>query len=260
MKASNARSGVCSSVRSSCSASSAIPSVRRRGRGLPHQRRRAGLAALVLSLEQHSRRHAARSRRARTALDAGRARQRSAPDGGRPARRRVRHQLRRSVAVPAESRCVGAGAERLPGLRRRAAAVVPARDRALLRQHRPRGSQRVRSAARRLHVPQRAAGETLRRAEREGQPLPARRAARRAACAAGCSGRAHPDRDVVSRSHVAGGAREVDSREPARHAAAAAAAERAAAAADQQRQAPCCRCGSGWSSIAPTRCAPAATR
>ena len=43
----------------------------------------------------------------------------------------------------------------------------------------------------------------------------------------------HPDGDVVSRSHLAGGARQVDSREPARHAAAAAAAQRRRSEADQ---------------------------
>ena len=44
----------------------------------------------------------------------------------------------------------------------------------------------------------------------------------------------HSDGDVASRSHVAGRARQVDSREPARHAAAAAAAERAGAEADDE--------------------------
>ena len=44
------------------------------------------------------------------------------------------------------------------------------------------------------------------------------------------------------------------------HAASAAAAERAAAEARRTTRAPCSRCGSAWSSIAPTRCAPAVTR
>ena len=47
-----------------------------------------------------------------------------------------------------------------------------------------RGPQRAGPAARRLHLRERAAGEALRHPERVRQPLPARRARRRTACAA----------------------------------------------------------------------------
>ena len=60
-------------------------------------------------------------------------------------------------------------------LRRQPAPGVPPRDRAVLRERRERGPQRARSAARGLHVPQRAAREALRHSERLRQPLPARR-------------------------------------------------------------------------------------
>ena len=63
-------------------------------------------------------------------------------------------------------------------------------------------------------------GSHFRRVEL-GKDQPARRAARPGQ---------HPDRDVVRQPDVAGAARQVDSREHARHARAAAAAERAAAA------------------------------
>ena len=70
-------------------------------------------------------------------------------------------------------------------------AGVPARDRAVLRQHRPRGSQRPRPADGRLHVRQRAAGEALRDPERLRPAVPPRHAAGRSStCAAACSARA----------------------------------------------------------------------
>ena len=78
----------------------------------------------------------------------------------------------------------------VPGLRRQPAPGVPARDGAVVREHAERGPQRARSAARRLHVRQRAAREALRHSERLRQPLPAGRARQGSACAAGCSGRA----------------------------------------------------------------------
>ena len=70
----------------------------------------------------------------------------------------------------------------------------------------------------------------------------------------------HPHRDLVSESHVAGRARQMDPDESAGRAAAAAAAEHSAARRTAAPTARCCRCASGWSDIAPTRCARAATR
>ena len=70
----------------------------------------------------------------------------------------------------------------------------------------------------------------------------------------------HSDRDVVSESHLAGRARQVDADESPRRAAAAAAAERPAAAGSAARTARCCRCASAWRRTARIRCARAVTR
>ena len=95
--------------------------------------------------------------------------------------------------------------------------------------------------------------------QRLRQPLPPRHAAptRRGEGLLGKGGILL--RDVARRSHVAGGARQVDSRQPARHAAAAAAGRRAAVPGRRSaaRRRPCAR---GWSSTARTRRARAATR
>ena len=69
----------------------------------------------------------------------------------------------------------------------------------------------------------------------------------------------HPDRDVVPRPHLAGRSRQVDPREPARHAAAAAAAERAARCRPTTPRESCCRCASAWSSTGRIRSARAVT-
>ena len=63
------------------------------------------------------------------------------------------------------------------------AQAMTARDRALLRQPRPRGPQRARPADGRLHVRQRAAGEALRHPERHRQRVPPRARCRSIAAA-----------------------------------------------------------------------------
>ena len=88
----------------------------------------------------------------------GGARAAGAADARRSARRGARQQLRRPVAVPAQRRRRDARSAAVPRLRREPAARDAARDRAVLREHRPRGPQRARAADRRLHVRQRAAG------------------------------------------------------------------------------------------------------
>ncbi len=226
------RSGACSSARSSCSASSAIR--RTRARAAPYRISDLELASrlsffLWSSIPDDE------------LLDAGGASGSSATPADARARRcgacwptRAPTAFVQNFAgqwlflrnleatVPVQSV--------FPDFDDTPAAGIPARDRAVLRQHRARGPQRARPAARRLHVPQRAArAATTAIAERA-------RAATSAASTLGAdSPRArparagqHPDGHVVSRSHLAGRARQVDSREPARHAAAAAAAERAA--------------------------------
>ena len=85
-----------------------------------------------------------------------------APDAGRPALGGVHQQLRGAVAVAAPAAGHRARSVPLSRLRRHAGAGVPAGSRALLRQHRARGSAGDRSADRRLHLRQRAAGAALR--------------------------------------------------------------------------------------------------
>ena len=81
-RASKQRCAAFSSAPSSCSASNAIRPASHR-HGLSHQRSRAGLAAVVLPLEQHSRRRAAGRLPSRGKLeDAARARAAGAPDAG----------------------------------------------------------------------------------------------------------------------------------------------------------------------------------
>ena len=100
--ASSRRWRACSSRRGSCTASRGAGD--RRGRaGLSHQRRRAGVAPVVLPVEQHSRRRAARrgdegpAARSAGAGAAGEAHAR------RPEGRRARREFRRAVAVSARA-------------------------------------------------------------------------------------------------------------------------------------------------------------
>ena len=123
------------------------------------------------------------------AAHAGGAEAAGAAHARRPEGRGARRQLRGPVAVPAQPEEPAAELARVPRLRRQPAAGVPARDRAVLREHHARGPQRPRPDDGRLHVPQRAAREALRRAEHLRQPLPPRHARRRRA-ARGCSARA----------------------------------------------------------------------
>ena len=74
------------------------------GERLPHQRSRARLAPLVLSVEQHPRRRAARCGNPRQAQPAGGAREADAQDARRPALGQPRDEFRRAVAAAAQSR------------------------------------------------------------------------------------------------------------------------------------------------------------
>ena len=142
------------------------PADRAGGPAVPHHRSRARVAPVVLPLEQHPGRRADQPRAAR--------------DGSsNPAV--LEQQVRRMLADPRSDALVDNFAEQLlylrnlpatspdgvfyPGLGRRAAAELPARDGAVLRQHHARGSQRRRSADGRLHVRQRAARAALRHPE-----------------------------------------------------------------------------------------------
>ena len=82
--ASSWRCSASSPARSSCSASSAIRRACAPGTVVSRQRPRAGVAAVVLPVEQHSRRRAAAASRAQGTLQhAGRARAAGAADAGR---------------------------------------------------------------------------------------------------------------------------------------------------------------------------------
>ena len=122
----------------------------------------------------------------------------------------------------------------LPGLRRQPASGLPARDRAAVRERHARGPLGARSARLGLHVRERAAGQALRHPERLRSGLPPRAGAQRRAPRPArprqpAAGHLQPE------PHVAGDARQVDPREPARHAGAAAAGRRAAARGEADR-------------------------
>ena len=145
-------------------------------------------------------------------------------------------------------------------LRSHARRGVRPRDRAVLRQHRPRRSQRARPAHRRLFITSTSgsrgttasptsAAPAFRRVDAAGvPPRPARPGQ-------------HPGAHLGRRPHVAGDARQMDHGSAARIAAAAAAAERAGARSDRRGRpaANCCRCASGWKSTGRARRAPRAT-
>ncbi len=108
------------------------------------QRPRAGVAALLLSLEQHPGRRAARRRGEAPAARAGSARTPGPPDARRSTLAVARDQLRGAVAAPPQPRLDHAGHAAVPGLRRQPAPGVSPGDGALLRERAPRRPQRAR--------------------------------------------------------------------------------------------------------------------
>ena len=191
---------------------------------LPHQRSRTRVAALLLPVEQHSRRRAARAGGAGQAEGPGGAGAPGAPHARRSARRRAGRQLRRPVAPPAQRRDDRSRIRILLRSTKRCA-----------RRSSPRPSCFVSSIVRedRSLLELLAADYTFlnqRLAEHYGIPqrlrlaVPPRDADRSESPRPAGAGQ-HADGDVVSQPHLGGAARQVDSREPARHAAAAAAAD-----------------------------------
>ena len=141
--------------------------------------------------------------------------------------RRSRTRFAAPVAAAAGPRRAASGVHRVPALRRDAPRRDAARNRALLRQHRPRGSQRARPAARPTTPSSTSAWRATTASRTSTAPPSARDAA-------GVSPRParpgqHPHAHVGGRPHLAGAARQVGDGGAARHAAAAAAAERAGA-------------------------------
>ena len=163
---------------------------RRAEHRLSHQRSGAGFPPVVLSVEQHSGRRAARTWR----LPA---------NSKEPAV--LEQQVRRMLADSRSQALVSNFAEQwlhlrnlasitpdmrlFPGLRRQSAAGVSPGNGALLRKHPARGSERARSAERELHVRQRTAGQALRHPECVRQPVPAHHVGRGQRRAAGCCAR-----------------------------------------------------------------------
>ena len=176
---------------SSASSSTAGPGSRSEGRsaepgpGFPDRRVRAGLAALVLPLEQHARR---------------RARPASPVDGKLREGDNLEKQVRRMLRDPKSKALVENFAGQWLQLRN-LKTVNPDRGRfptfdeplraAMLKETElffeavmQRGPERPRLPRRRLHVRQRAAGEALRHRRRQGRRVPPRHAARTAGAAA----------------------------------------------------------------------------
>ena len=101
----------------------------------------------------------------RHAAHAGGAREAGPPDARRSARRSDVDAVRVAVAAAAGRREDSPRRAAVSVVRQRAGRVLQARNRAALRQHRPRGSQRPRPVHRRLHVRQRAHRQGLRHPE-----------------------------------------------------------------------------------------------
>ena len=146
---------------------------RRRGRHYRICGPRAGVAAVLLPVEQRARRRAARRWRRRASC-------------ATPAvlEREVRRMLadRRADSLSTISRPSGCGcrasrrpiptAAIFPNFTRNLAQSMTPRDQAAVRQHRARGPQHPRPAHRRLHLRQRGAGQALRHPERRRAAVP----------------------------------------------------------------------------------------
>ena len=152
----------------------ALPVPSRRGAGhrasraeLPHHRSRSRDAAVVLPLGRGSGRRAAEGRAARHAARPGRARRAGQAHARGSEVGRAGDALRVAVAAPAGSREDLSRRAAVPVLRPHARRSAQEGNRAVLRQHRPRGSQHPRPDHRRLHVRQRARRAALRHPERQ---------------------------------------------------------------------------------------------
>ncbi len=159
----------------------------RRGQALAHQRRRAREPAVVLPVEQHSRRRADGRCRARPPARAEGARTPGAPHARRSAFRRAGRQLRWPVARRAPAREREAAR---PRLRRRAARRDGHRDAHVLRPHQAGRSQRARDPRRAADVPERAPRASLRHRRRPRLVHAHRRPCRKTRRAAACWARA----------------------------------------------------------------------
>ena len=150
------------------------PRTPREGRTLSGERSRAGVASFAVPVEHDSRRRAARSGGARSAVGCrGTGRQVERMLADRRATSLV-DQLRRAMAASAQHEQRDARPRGVPGVRREPARGDAAGNGDVSRTPDPRGSGHRRAADRRLHVPERAARSSLRRRRRVGQPIPPR--------------------------------------------------------------------------------------
>ena len=185
---------------------------------------RARLAPVLFPVGQHARRGPRRRRRSRRAAPAGRAHGAGQADAGRPAVGDAGRALRRPVAAGARARVRVARSREVPRLRPLPPHVDAARDRAVRRRDRARGSQHPRLPRRQVHVPERAAGASLRHRRRERHRLPPGRAAGRRRPRRRHHAGERADGVLLRDAHLAGAARPLDPRQHPGRAAAGAAA------------------------------------
>ena len=222
------------------------------GHGVSHRRPRAGVAPVLLPLEQHPRRRVAGGRDARAAEGSGGARAAGPADaGGSPRRARWSSNFAGQWLQLRNVRTVQPNSE-----------VFPDFDDNLRQAFERETSMLVESIIRddRNVVDLLSADYTFvneRLARHYGMPnvygsrfrrVPVTDEARKGAARP----RQHPGADVARRADVAGASRQVDPREPPRHAAAAPAARRPGAGG--QDRAGANRSASGWSSTARIPC------
>src|SRR5262245_40192906 len=129
------------------------------------------------------------------------------------------------MARPAQVGARDPAAGRVSGFRRQRAAGHGPGDRVVRAKHAARGPERSRSADGELHVRQRTAGAPLRHSEHLRQRLPSRDVRRRQPPRRPARPGKRPDDHFVRHADVAGAARQMDPRQPARDAAVAATAE-----------------------------------
>ena len=230
------------------------------GADLSHQRLRAGLAAVVLPVEQHPGRRAARGGGERDACAPPPAcGPRFAACSRTPKAETLAKQLRRAVAARPQRADRPSGRELRAGVRRHAAAGDAARNRDAARQRHPREPQRHRAADRRLHVPERAAGAATTTSPASRAAISAASSCRPTARAAACSGTAasSPSRRPPSaprRSFAASGSSTTSSARRRLIRRRTCRRFRQAHAGQGED-----RCASAWRSIGRTRAAPRAT-
>ena len=183
--ASSWRSSASCRIPSSCSGPKGTLHRRRRA-VVSRQRSRAGVAPLVLPLEQRSRRRAAGRGGTGSAEGAAGPRAPGAAHAGRLARVGAGRQLRRAMAVSAEpAQRRSPSKDAFPDFDDNLRQALQRETELFIEHVMKRGPQRPGAADRRLHVRQRAPGAALRHPQRLRDAVPPR-AGHRATPAVGC--------------------------------------------------------------------------